>query len=145
MLVPRSCDSNWPQEIHVSIPDDFEVDLDANLRGGLTIHGGNAHGIRILQIPKLAIGLDPVNLTVQPLEVALKPIDLWVGLKEVPRIRGHIPANFSLCFALFGRELVSVRLCGEAQVITEPYDPNPCEGTSRRDDRLKAVLKLKDG
>jgi len=24
-------------------------------------------------------------------------------------------------------ELLSVRLCGQAQVITEPYVPNPCE------------------
>jgi hypothetical protein len=30
-------------------------------------------------------------------------------------------------------ELLSLRLCGEAQIITEPYEPNPCEicGSSR--------------
>jgi hypothetical protein len=26
-----------------------------------------------------------------------------------------------------GLELMNVRLCGEAQIITEPYTPNPCE------------------
>jgi hypothetical protein len=26
-----------------------------------------------------------------------------------------------------GMELLSIRLCGEAQIITEPYKPNPCE------------------
>jgi hypothetical protein len=28
-------------------------------------------------------------------------------------------------------ELLSLRLCGEAQVITEPYHPNPCETCGR--------------
>lgn len=48
-------------------------------------------------------------------------------LKEFPSIRAHIPALFSLGLSILGFELVCARLCGEAQVITEPYEPNPCE------------------
>ena len=37
------------------------------------------------------------------------------------------PANFKVGFNLFGSEFFSVNLCGQGQVITEPYVPNPCE------------------
>ena len=55
-------------------------------------------------------------------------------LKEIPSIRTHVPAYFTLGFSILGYELACARLCGEAQVITEPYDPNPCEhcGTPHR-------------
>ena len=45
---------------------------------------------------------------------------------EIP-IRGHLPADFCVGLSVFGIELMNVRLCGEAQIITEPYHPNPCE------------------
>ena len=48
-------------------------------------------------------------------------------LKEIPSIRTHVPALFTLGLSVLGYELVCARLCGEAQVITEPYEPNPCE------------------
>lgn len=38
-----------------------------------------------------------------------------------------MPANFTLGLSILGYELVCARLCGEAQVINEPYEPNPCE------------------
>ena len=48
-------------------------------------------------------------------------------IKEIPNIRAHLPADFSVGLSLMGMELMCVRLCGEAQVITEPYLPNACE------------------
>jgi len=122
------------------VPDDFEVDLD--LSGSFRVDGGTAFGINVTHVPKLQLGLDKVTLgvdkltigidplTINPLTLTpltINPIDLWIGLKEVPRIRVHLPANFSLGLALFGKELASIRLCGEAQVVTEEYRPNPCE------------------
>ncbi len=55
-------------------------------------------------------------------------------VKEIPSVRTHVPALFSLGISVLGFELVCARLCGEAQVITEPYEPNPCEhcGEPRR-------------
>ena len=64
-------------------------------------------------------------MTVQPLTI--RPLDLTVRIREFPSIRAHLPANFTLAFGALGYELFCLRLCGEAQVITEPYDPNPCE------------------
>ncbi len=74
--------------------------------------------------------------------------DLNLRIKEIPSVRAHVPANFRLGFSILGFELAALNLCGEAQIITEPYVPNPCErcGTPRqaydqRDD-ISAVLRL---
>lgn len=53
--------------------------------------------------------------------------DLNLRIREIPSIRAHVPANFRLGFSVLGLELGALHLCGEAQVITEPYVPNPCE------------------
>jgi hypothetical protein len=82
------------------IPDTFHLDID--------------------QLPKLQIGLDPVTLEMRPVELSLR-------LKEVPSTRTHLPADFNVGLSVFGFPLMCVRLCGEAQMITEPYEPNPCE------------------
>lgn len=42
-------------------------------------------------------------------------------------MRTHLPADFTVGLSLFGMELMCIRLCGEAQMINEPYTPNPCE------------------
>ncbi|MGH7462680.1 MAG: hypothetical protein ACREMA_16855 [Longimicrobiales bacterium] len=78
--------------------------------------------------------------------------DLNLRIREIPSIRAHIPANFRLGFSIFGVELAALHLCGEAQVITEPFVPNPCErcGTAARPTpnqpgiTVGAVLRLKD-
>ena len=76
--------------------------------------------------------------------------DLNVRIREIPRIRAHIPANFRLGFSIFGVELAALTLCGEAQVITEPYVANPCErcGSPRQiatnEQTVTAVLRVRD-
>ena len=67
--------------------------------------------LNIDNIPKIQLGVDPVELR----------------LTEFPSIRGHLPADFCVGLSVMGIELMNVRLCGEAQIITEPYHPNPCE------------------
>jgi hypothetical protein len=45
----------------------------------------------------------------------------------------HLPADFKVGVAVLGLELLTVRLCGEAQVITEPYERNEvCEARKGR-------------
>ncbi|MEP7347783.1 MAG: hypothetical protein ABI877_21110, partial [Gemmatimonadaceae bacterium] len=63
-----------------------------------------------------------------------------------------IPANFRLGFSIFGVELAALHLCGEAQIITEPYVPNPCEGCGparqlppSQGSSVGAILRLKNG
>ncbi|CAN5697919.1 hypothetical protein BH23GEM9_BH23GEM9_19630 [soil metagenome] len=79
--------------------------------------------------------------------------DLNLRIREIPSIRAHVPANFRLGFSVLGVELAALHLCGEAQVITEPYVPNPCErcGPQRlssaqlapMNSQVTAVLRMK--
>jgi len=100
-----------------SIPKDYHVDLDVVSSvqlGGLP----TAYRIDINSLPKIQIAVDPITIN---------PVDVSVRLKEVPSVRAHIPAVFTVGFSILGLQLASIRLCGEAQVINEPYIPNPCE------------------
>ena len=97
----------------LKIPSSFDLDLDLDISGIPT-----NYGIGITQLPTINIDLKPVEI---------KPINLNLSLKEIPSVRAHFPMDFKLGFALFGAELACIRLCGEAQAITEPFVPNPCE------------------
>jgi hypothetical protein len=69
--------------------------------------------ISIDRLPKIQLGVDPVELSVR--------------IREFPSLRVHLPADFRVGLSLLGMELLTVRLCGQAMAITEPYRPNPCE------------------
>jgi hypothetical protein len=99
----------------------FKDPLDVDLSVFPTTFGIDI--THIAAIPKISIGLDPI--TINPITV--NPLDVSVRIKEIPSIRAHIPANFAIGLSVLGYDLACVRLCGEAQVITEPYQPNPCE------------------
>lgn len=107
----------------VSIPDHFTFGLDVDV--GLGLSGGI--GVGITSLPKINVGLDPIKLEIAPVKVELAPIELGIRIKEIPSVRVHLPVDYRVCVGLLGQELLSVRLCGQAQVITEPYVPNPCE------------------
>lgn len=103
-------------DVDADIDADVNADIDADLSGslGLTIAGiPNSFDLSVKDIPKLRAALDP--------------FDLSLRLKEIPAIRVHLPVNFKFGFSIFGREVFGIRICGQAQIITEPYQPNPCE------------------
>lgn len=101
----------------VEVDHEFEDTLEVDLMFE------NALGVNldITHLPRITI--DPI--TINPLTI--RPLDLSLRIKEIPSIRTHIPANFALGLSVLGFDIACVRLCGEAQVINEPYRPNPCE------------------
>ena len=107
-----------------SLPNPWEIDL-----GGIpqTFH------IDIDNLPKITLDIDPLTLSVdlKPVKLELAPIkadlNLNARLLEIPSVRVHLPANFHAGLRMLGCELIGASLCGEAQVITEPYAKNPCE------------------
>ena len=100
-----------------SIPKDYHFDLD--VVSSVQLAGiPSSYRFDINSLPKIQIAVDPITIN---------PVDVSVRLKEVPSVRSHIPAHFTLGFSILGLQLASIRLCGEAQVINEPYVPNPCE------------------
>ncbi len=99
-------------------PSSFNFDLDTTFDGSVDLTVPTDYGISIRQLPT-------INIDVAPIEI--RPLDMSFRLKEVPSIRAHFPLDYKVCFGLFGIEIASVHFCGQAQVITEPYVPNPCE------------------
>ena len=91
--------------------------------------------VSVDNIPPLHVSVDnipPLHVSVDalpPIKVQLDPVE--IRLTEIPSTRVHIPADFAVSLSLMGMDFGVVRLCGEAQVITEPYKPNPCEICSR--------------
>lgn len=107
--------------------------------GPVSLAGLDNIHINIDRLAKILIGVDPVNLH-------LDPIDFNVRIKEIPNVRIHLPADFGVGLSVLGMELLGVRLCGEAQVITEPYVPNQCErcGTGANQPDSVPILSVTD-
>ena len=113
----------------VDIPDEYDITLSGGITttlagslgsvGPVTLAGiPDTFHIHVEKLPKIQLGIDPVTI---------QPLTLNLAIKEVPSMRTHLPADFSVGFSLLGMELFCIRLCGEAQMINEPYKPNPCE------------------
>ena len=101
------------------IPSNFTVDMSLHLVSPVELAGiPSSYQLDITSLPKIQIGLDPITIN---------PLNLSLQITQIPSIRAHVPANFVAGFSLFGFQLASIQLCGEAQVITEPYVPNLCE------------------
>lgn len=110
----------------VSIPQPFLSKLVSPVSVELLSTSINL-GINLQPITA-TINLSPVHLSVDPLHFSidqLPPVE--IRLTELPSIRAHLPVDMGVCMSLLGVDLMAVRLCGEAQIITEPYRPNPCE------------------
>jgi hypothetical protein len=101
------------------IPSNYTVDMSLDLVSPVDLTGiPSSYQLDITNLPKIQIGLDPITIN---------PLSLSLQITQIPSIRAHVPANFVAGFSLFGFQLAAIQLCGEAQVITEPYVPNPCE------------------
>jgi hypothetical protein len=106
------------------IPSNYTVDMSLDLVSPVDLSGiPSSYQLDITNLPKIQIGLDPI--TINPLTI--NPLTLSLKITEIPSVRAHVPANFVAGFSLFGFQLAAIQLCGEAQVITEPYVPNLCE------------------
>ena len=113
------------------------ADYDINVVGTTHVDVDELVPVDVASLPDLTIteigAMGPLTLAGIPdhYTVAISALpDLNVRIREIPSIRAHIPANFHLGFSILGVELAALDLCGEAQIITEPFVPNPCERCS---------------
>lgn len=120
----------------VSIPSsfDFGVDLgvDLDISGIPTSYSINAN-------------VAPMSLNLGPIDI--RPIDFSLRVKEIPAIRAHLPLDYRVGLTVLGAELLCVRLCGQGQVITEPFVANPCEarGSLQRQPGLQELDQIVSG
>jgi hypothetical protein len=99
----------------------FDDTLDVDLTGIPTDFDVGLSGI-----PK-DFTLDVTNLP----RIEIAPLQVSLAITQIPSIRTHIPSTYTVGLSILGYELVALRLCGETQVITEPFRPNPCEVCGR--------------
>src|SRR5215470_13253397 len=119
----------------LSIDSSLSGTVGSNVSGSLnvspvTVAGiPNSYDFHIKELPKITFGVDPLTSTVtfQPITLSLTPVDANISIKEIPSVRAHFPANYCVALSFFGIEVGAIRLCGEGQLITEPYRPNRCE------------------
>ena len=124
---------------HLRPDKTFDVDstidgtLNSNLQGGFdakhsgslqTIVSGKLDTDNVLTLKGDAN--EPVA-TDSKLEILNLPRFTLQDIKDMMKVRVHIPNYSNVCFKVFGVEVFSVCMSGEAQVITEPYVPNAAE------------------
>lgn len=124
---------------HLRPDKTFDVDstidgtLNSNLQGGFdarhsgslqTIVSGKLETDNVLTLKGDAS--EPVA-TDNKLEILNLPRFTLQDIKDMMKVRVHIPNYSNVCFKVFGVEMFSVCMSGEAQVITEPYIPNAAE------------------
>lgn len=110
----------------VDIPQPFVLDggIDTHLGGGVDTRLSGSVGTNITGIPDhLTLSIDRLP----KISLGVDPVDLSLSIKSLPSMRIHLPADFRVGLSLFGLELLTVRLCGQAMAINEPYVANPCE------------------
>ena len=49
----------------------------------------DTYHIDVQHLPKIQLGVDPITLTVNP-------VDVGIRLEKIPDVRGHLPADFSV-------------------------------------------------
>ena len=125
---------------HHLLPDKtFDVDstidggLDTNFSGGFDArHSGSLNTIvsgklETENVLTLKGDADEPVATDSKIEILNLPRFTLQDIKDMMKVRVHIPNYSNVCFKVFGVEMFSVCMSGEAQVITEPYVPNAAE------------------
>ena len=130
---------DFTHEVHLYPEKTF--DIDSHIDGGLTStlagafgaqHSGSLNTIvsgkletdNVLQLKGDANS--PVA-TDNKIEIVNLPKFTLQDIKDMMKVRVHVPNYSNICFKVLGVEMFSVCVSGEAQVITEPYIPNAAE------------------
>lgn len=116
----------------ISIPQPFHTQVGVAQPFRVRAEGiPSAFTFGVTELPTATIEVDAlptIHLSVDNIPripIAFEPIE--IRLTAIPSVRTHLPADFAVGFSLWGQEIGAIRLCGEAQIITEPYRPGPCE------------------
>lgn len=124
----------------VSVPQPFQTSVQTAQPFRTKVEGlptiPDTYSFGVTEFPTITFSVESLPtlaLRVEELpQVRFEVAPVEIRLTEVPSVRTHLPADFALGFSLWGMEVGALRLCGEAQIITEPYHPNPCESCSPR-------------
>ena len=117
----------------------FDVDstidgeLGSRLSGGfIATHGGSLQTIvsgKLETDNVLKLKGDPNEpvSTDNKIEILNLPRFTLEDIKDMMKVRVHIPNYSNICVKMLGVEVLSVCMGGESQIITEPYVPTAAE------------------
>lgn len=92
---------------------DLDVDANVDVGGDLDVGLNGA----------MDIGLDDIKAAIEARLPELAPVFLNFLWKEIPLVKVSFPHRYRLKLCLFGKEVLSLELCGESEVVT---DKNVC-------------------
>jgi hypothetical protein len=117
------------------INSDIKADATLNSNSVATLIGDPDKPIATLLIgdPKKPVSTD------SKIELLNLPRFTLQDIKDMMKVRVHIPNYQQVCFKIFGQEFFSICMNGESQIITEPYiatasercEPDCCEPDTR--------------
>jgi hypothetical protein len=121
--------------LSIPIPDTYTFEIDVRQLPPINVGVSKINigldqidlKLEPITITPLELKIDPLDIKLEPLDIKVEPLDMSFRIKELPSMRVHFPVDYRFCVALLGTELMSLSICGQGQVITEPYVPNPCE------------------
>jgi len=131
--------TGWDMTHHLNPDKTFDVDttidggLDTRMSGGFNaVHAGSLQTIvsgklETENVLTLKGDSEQPVATDSKIEILNLPRFTLQDIKDMMKVRVHIPNYTNVCFKLLGVELFNVCVSGEAQVITEPYVPNSKE------------------
>jgi hypothetical protein len=131
--IPTSFDHHLYPEKIFDIDSTIDGTLNSNLEGGFdarhsgslqTIVSGKLDTDNVLTLKGDAT--QPVA-TDSKIEILNLPRFTLQDIKDMMKVRVHVPNYTNVCFKVLGVEMFSVCVSGEAQIITEPYIPNAAE------------------
>ena len=100
--------------------DDVSIDTNSQVDMGLD-------NMKLSSDSKVDMGLDNVNIC------------LNMGIKEMPKMKVHIPTNYDFGLELFGIKIMNFSVCGKTMMISEDnptqmfYHPKKKEEVRRED------------
>ena len=131
--------TGWDMTHHLDPEKTFDIDstidggLDTRMSGGFNaVHSGSLNTIMSGKLETENVltlkgdASQPVA-TDSKIEILNLPRFTLQDIKDMMKVRVHVPNYSNVCFKVLGVELFSVCVSGEAQVITEPYVPNSKE------------------
>jgi hypothetical protein len=132
VMADLEVDSNLNGTVGTSVSGAIDTNVAGSFGavGPVTLSGiPDTYTFKIEKFPKIQFGVDSLQgtLKLEPVQIELAPISTSIAITGIPSVRTHLPMNYCVGLSVLGIELAAIRLCGEGMVITEPYEPEPCE------------------
>lgn len=131
--IPTTYTHKLRPETTFDIDSTIDGGLDTKLSGSFgAIHSGsldtNLNGsLKTDNVLKLTGDPNQPVVTDSKIELLNLPRFTLDDIKDMMKVRIHIPNYSNVCFKVLGIEMFSICMGGETQVISEPYVPNSAE------------------